>query len=159
MVQMLAAKPFQPTVPVIYNVEGPVGAAPATNHPDDVVLVKSFLKMLSDAPTPRIDPPLQAACKAIVISTNPDAALIAAIKAFQTNLKKKDPNIIVDGRVSPAKENYSYTSKGTPWSIVQLNFDMKAPERFGPVWPCVHLAKNCHPMLLPIAKKAIFGAD
>jgi hypothetical protein len=115
--------------------------------------------MLADAPTPRIDPATLAACKAIVVSPSPDPTLVAAIRAYQTSLNKKDKHIVVDGRVSPAKESYCYTGAGTPWSIVQLNYDMKAPERFGLVWPCVHLSKQCNSQLLPIAKKAIYGTD
>jgi hypothetical protein len=158
MVQMLAAKPYQSAIPVIFNVEGAVGASPALNKPEDVVLVKAFLRKLGDTPGPRLDAATIAACKAVQVSSTPDPTLITAIKAFQTNLKKKDPNIVVDGRVSPAKEGYSYHA-GTPWSIVQLNYDMKAEERFGAVWPCVHLASNCHPLLQGVAKKAIYGSD
>src|SRR5262245_46820608 len=100
------------------------------------------------------------AVKVIVVNGTSDAALITAIKSFQNEVKTKTGNasVVVDGRVSPAKESYRYAA-GTPWSIVQLSVQMKAAARFGPVWPCVHLASNCPAALAPVAKKAIVGVD
>ena len=156
---MLVSKPNEERLPIIFNVDGVVGAAPAANKPDDVVLVKSFLRMLSDFPL-NTSAAVVAACKAIVINTSSDSALIAAIKAFQDDVKKfkKDPGVVVDGRVSPAKESFRY-QLGIPWTIVQLNGQVKSAARFGPVWPAIHLSTNCNATLSPIAKKTIFGID
>jgi hypothetical protein len=157
MVLVLASRPYNPRVPVIFNVEGVVGAKPSANLPDDVVLVKAFLRMIGQAPTPTFDAAAIARFLAIQVSPTPDTALIEGIKAFQQAHHNKNPGQIVDGRMSPAKENYDY---GTAvWSIVLLNNSMKIPERFGAVWPCVHLAGNCHPLLKAVAKKAISGED
>jgi hypothetical protein len=156
---ILACRPYFDVIPVIYNVEGVVGAMPAVNKPDDVALVKAFLRKMGDVPGTRISATTAAACKAIQVNSTADEALITAIRAYQTDLKKKDPHIVVDGRVSPANESFMYHATGSPWTIVQLNGDMKSKTRFGSVWPCVHLAKDCDPTLRVIAKKAIFGSD
>jgi hypothetical protein len=159
MVHVLVAKPDEERLPVIFNVDAVVGATPAANNPDDVVLVKAFLKMMADVPLDT-GSELVTACQAIVVNGSSDSALVTAIRAFQNEVKRRTGNatVIVDGRVSPAKESYRYAA-GTPWSIVQLNVQMKAVARFGPVWPCVHLASNCPAALAPVAKKAIFGVD
>jgi hypothetical protein len=159
VVSILVSKPNEERLPIIFNVDGVVGAAPAANKPDDVVLVKSFLRMMSDVPL-NTNKDLVAACKAIEINTSSDQALIAAIKAFQEDVKKfkNNPGVVVDGRVSPAKESFRY-QVGIPWTIVQLNGQMKSASRFGPVWPAIHLSKLCNATLSPIAKKTIFGID
>ena len=95
-----------------------------------MVLVKSFLRMMSDFPL-NTSAAVVAACKAIVINTSSDAALIAAIKAFQEDVEKfkNDPGVVVDGRVSPAKESFRY-QVGIPWTIVHAQ---RANEIRGPV--------------------------
>lgn len=157
MVQMLASKPRQDKLPVIFNVDGVVGAAPAANLANDVILVKAFLRKIGDNPSPGLDAATIKALKAVQVNSNADAALITAIKAYQKSHQKNNPATIVDGRVSPAKEGYLY-SANTSWTIVQLNFNMKFKTRFGAVWPCVHLASSCHASLKPIIQDAIFGA-
>jgi hypothetical protein len=136
-----------------------VGALPASNSPDDVVLVKAFLKKIGDVPLD-FSPEVAAACKAITVNTTSDATLVAAIKAFQNDVKTKKGNsaVVVDGRVSPANASYRY-APNVPWIIVQLNLMMKSPSRVGPVWPCVHLDSTCDASLASVAKNAIFGVD
>jgi hypothetical protein len=156
-VQILVSRPCQPRLPVVFNVDGVVGAAPAANQPDDVILVKAFLRRLGDFPGPRLSPDTVAALQAVQVNATADAALVAAITPYQTNLKKARPNLVVDGRVSPAKEYYTYDG-GAAWSIVQLNYDMKGDSGLNPVWPCLHLASACHPTLQPLVKKALYGS-
>lgn len=158
MVVMLASNPIEPRLPIIFNVEGAVGAAPATNNPDDVMLVKAFLRRLGVSHGPRIDAATEAALKAVTLDASPDASLVAAIKAYQLNLKKNRPAVVADGRVSPASGGYHY-SETTVWSIVQLNFDMKGDPVFNRFWPCIHLATICPPNVKAIVKKAIYGTD
>src|SRR5262245_60318874 len=106
MVHVLVAKPDEERLPVIFNVDAVVGAAPASNNPDDVVLVKAFLKMMADVPL-NTGSELVTACQAIVVNGSSDSALITAIKAFQNEVKTRTGNasVIVDGRISPAKES------------------------------------------------------
>jgi hypothetical protein len=158
MVHILVSKPNEDRLPLIYNVDGVVGASPAVNRPDDVILVKGFLKMIGDVPLTTASEELTSTCKALIVSATPDPDMITAIRLFQENVRtaKNNPGVVVDGRVSPAQSNYRYDTN-IPWTIVQLNLMMKAASRFGPVWPAIHLAPNCNPALAEVAKKTIFG--
>jgi hypothetical protein len=159
MVHVLASNPREPAIPVIFNVDGAVGAAPAANHGDDVVLVKAFLKRLGDIGYAQFDEATSNLLKSLVVNGVSDSSLINAIRAFQTIAKnRQSPAAIVDGRVSPAKSSYQY-SAGTLWTIVNLNYVMKNPLHFGAVWPCIHLDAKCPPLLAPIIKSAISGPD
>ena len=104
MVHVLVAKPHESRLPVIYNVDAVVGAAPAANLPDDVVLVKAFFKKIGDTPL-NFPSEVVDACKAIVINTTSDAALVTAIRAFQNDVKTKkgSASMVVDGRVSRSR--------------------------------------------------------
>jgi hypothetical protein len=93
MVKMLAAKPYQAQIPLIYNVEGAVGGQPALNNPDDVILVKAFLRKVGEVPKPNMDAGTIALLKGLQINATPDQSLINAIKAYQSYLKIADPKL------------------------------------------------------------------
>ncbi len=101
-----------------YNVDAAVGQG-ASNQPDDVALVRFFLRRIGDAPD-NVVPSLAA----LAISTVPGPDLNAAIVDFQKELKRRGASTAVDGKVNPAKSiGHGVTSAitGTQYTIAHLN--------------------------------------
>ena len=69
MAYLFAPRPSFRELPVFYNVEGAVGATPAMNLREDVLLVQFILSFIVKAPKPTYTPQMIAACKLISIST------------------------------------------------------------------------------------------
>lgn len=64
MAHLLAPQPPHPELPVFFNVDGVVGAPPADNRREDVMLVQFALKMIADSPLrENMDPALVAAAR------------------------------------------------------------------------------------------------
>ncbi len=67
MAHLQAPKPPMAELPVFYNVDGVVGAPPAQNMTEDVLLVQFALKVYADRPTSTSDPIIVAAARAVRI--------------------------------------------------------------------------------------------
>jgi hypothetical protein len=61
MAHLLAPQPSHPSMPVFFNVDGVVGAAPAQNEREDVLLVQFILRVIAKSPDAMTEPQLQGA--------------------------------------------------------------------------------------------------
>lgn len=98
-------------VPLFFNVETSVGRGGMNSSREDILLVQFMLKKNGEK-VPANSPLAKAeneVMKRVPQTGVVDSATIAAIKAFQTAMKRKLPGTVVDGRVSPA-QNTSYGS-------------------------------------------------
>jgi hypothetical protein len=151
---LFVPQPTNTSLPVFFNVDGVVGAAPAANAREDVLLVQFFLKMIGDSPSGEPDAAaVTTACKKVKLTGTIDAETIAAITADQAWNKKQYPTTVVDGRVSPAK-GYCY-SAGTLWSIVGLN--KSAQKRHKGNWPRIDKVAGCPDELKAMVKRTLIG--
>jgi hypothetical protein len=146
----MAPQPSNPQLPTFFNVNGVVGAAPAANQREDVLLVQYLLKtigMLGD------NSPVFAACKAVSVTGVIDPKTITAITLYQQARKAKNPGVVVDGRVSPAKAGYSYG--GSTWTIVHMNEVVR--ERYQDLWPRIDKIPGCPDEVKAIVKRTVVG--
>ena len=148
MVHVLAPRPPQKFLPVFFNVDGVVGAAPAQNRREDVMLVQFMFKFEADGGQVK-SPEILAAFKKVQVTGTCDAATIAAIRLTQERFKKGHPATVADGRVSPAN-GYSYG--GALYTIVDYNNIIQG--RCRDVWPRLDKLPGCPPDL----RAAIFRA-
>jgi hypothetical protein len=149
----MSPQPAAEQLPTLFNVDGVVGAPPAANQREDVLLVQFAFKMIADAPMSGSDPALVAAAKLVQVTGNIDTNTIIAIQRFQESRKKKNPNQIVDGRVSPAKGGYSYGP--AMWTIAHLNDSMQ--QRAMDHWPRIDKLSSCPSELKIMVKRAVVG--
>ena len=154
MAHIEMTKPRSEYLPVFYNVDGVVGAPPADNKREDVLLVQFFIVLIGRSPKPDIPPNVVAALKAVQLTGVADAQTIAAIKAFQESNRQKRPNAVVDGRASPAKPGMRY-APGALWTIVQLNFVCK--NLHPDVWPRIDKIQGCPDDLKKMVEREIVG--
>ncbi|MER3415799.1 MAG: hypothetical protein C4297_06250 [Gemmataceae bacterium] len=154
MAHIEMSKPRDEFLPVFYNVDGVVGAPPADNKREDVLLVQFFIVLIGRSPTPDIPPNVAAAFKAVQLTGVADAQTIAAIKAFQESNRQKRPNVVVDGRASPAKPGVAY-APGAAWTIVHLNLESKIlhPD----VWPRIDKIQGCPDDLKKMVERETVG--
>ncbi len=152
MAHLMAPQPSAPELPVFFNVDGVVGAAPATNSREDVLLVQFLLKIIGDSPQADSDPAAVAAGKLVKMTGVIDPPTIAAITTSQQSAKKKNPGVVVDGRVSPAKGGYSY---GATWTIVRLN--KSAQKRHKVAWPRIDKISGCPEELKAMVVRTLIG--
>jgi hypothetical protein len=148
MAYLFAPRPSFKELPVFYNVEGAVGAQPAMNQREDVLLVQFILSFIAKTPKPTYSQAMIAACNAVQLTGVADEATITAIREYQ----KLTPGWTVDGRVSPAK-GYSYS--GTMFAIVGLNDGLQ--NRAIDVWPRIDKIPGCPPELAQMVKRAVVG--
>ncbi len=153
MAHLFVPQPTNPSLPVFFNVDGVVGAAPAQNLREDVLLVQFYLKLIGDSPSAVSDAAVIAACKLVKVTGTIDPQTIAAIKADQTWNKKQSPSTVVDGRVSPAK-GYCYTTNSL-WSIVGLN--KSAQQRHKGNWPRIDKIAGCPDELKAMVVRTLVG--
>jgi len=99
MAHLTAPSKPDPELPVYFNVDGVVGAAPAQNKREDVLLVQFALQVIANNPIATTGAEVLAACKAVKVTGTIDPATITAIKAFQQSFKQVYAGQIVDGRV------------------------------------------------------------
>lgn len=152
MAHLMAPQPSSPDLPVFFNADGVVGAAPAQNLREDVLLVQFLLKVVGDSPQATSDPAAVAACKRVKPTGVIDPTTVAAITAYQLSAKKKDPNVVVDGRVSPAKGGYSY---GALWTITLLN--KSCQKRHKGNWPRIDKIPGCPEELKAMVMRTVVG--
>jgi hypothetical protein len=154
MAHILAPQSSDETIPVFYNVNGVVGAPPASNIREDVLLVQFFIndtgkKGFTTAPE------LRKVLQAVRLSGAIDAATINAIEAWQKNLRVRHPNPgqVIDKRVSPAKGAYFY-GPGM-WTIVDMNRHVRAFNLSQ--WPRIDLIDGCPEELKQMVMRVLVG--
>lgn len=154
MAHLLAPQGSLPTLPVFFNVDGVVGAAPAMNKREDVLLVQFAFTIIAANPTPDSSPEFRQAVSTVQVTGTIDNATINAIRATQTEVKRKGQTAtVVDGRVSPAKGGYAY-GEGT-WTIVHLNESMQ--DRNIKIWPRIDQIATCPAELKQMVVRTVQG--
>ncbi|MDH3378526.1 MAG: hypothetical protein OEQ39_16425 [Gammaproteobacteria bacterium] len=150
-----APKPPHPQLPVIFNVSGVVGAAPAKNLREDVLLVQFAFKVIADLPPRTESPEVAAAAKAVKLTGIADTATINAIRALQQFRadSKHNPSKVVDGRVSPARGGYNYGA--AIWTIANLNNMVK--NRAFDIWPRIDKIPGCPVELRQLVSREVTG--
>lgn len=154
MAHLVAPQRSKPTLPVFFNVDAVVGAAPAANNREDVLLVQFALAAMAANPLPETSKDFYVAASAVRPTGNIDLATINAIKAMQIEVKKKFPNSIVDGRVSPSTGSYGYGGGGG-YSIVTLNESVQM--RNIDVWPRLDKIPGCPLELKQMVVRTVQG--
>lgn len=154
MAHMLAPLQTNPELPVFYNVDDVVGAAPAMNRREDVLLVQFIFKALGDKPSDNMTGEEIAKVKAVTVNGICDAATIEAIRMVQKKKKGGNPATVVDGRVSPARSGYTYSGNAA-WTIAVLNNLLQ--DRNTDVWPRIDLIKDCPQELKEMVKRQVVG--
>jgi hypothetical protein len=154
MAHFLAPNPPHPELPVFFNVDGVVGAPPAQNNREDVLLVQFILQVIGLRPPPKISPATVAAARAVQVTGRIDPATITAIRALQEDIRAKlKPQQVVDGRISPAKVGYSYGSAF--WTIVHLNNRLQEDDRNS--WPRIDKIAGCPAELQQMVIRTLIG--
>lgn len=154
MAHLLAPLETNAELPVFFNVNGVVGASPAENRREDVLLVQFLFKMIADRPPVNMTPEQRSIMGAVKVTGHCDAATIDAIRLVQTRKKTANPGIVVDGRVSSAKGGYSYSGNAA-WTIAIIN-DL-AQDNNTDVWPRIDMAAGCPQELKDMVKRQVVG--
>src|ERR1700752_2576434 len=76
---LFAPQPGLTELPVFFNVDGVVGAPPAQNKREDVLLVQFIFETIAKNPVATTGPEVLAAAKAVQVTGNVDAATVNAI--------------------------------------------------------------------------------
>src|SRR5262249_20709361 len=157
MAHLLAPQPPNRQLPVFFNGGGVVGAPPAQNKREDVLLVQfALLLVIGNSPGQEIDLDLLAAAKALRPTGNADPATITAIRAFQVPRQRQSPNVVVDGRVSPARCAY-FPGNGAGWTIALLNRPVQ--RRFDSIWPRIDKIPGCPFELQQMVSRTVAGTS
>jgi hypothetical protein len=146
-----APKPSNPALPIFFNVDGVVGAQPAANKREDVLLVQFLFRAIASSSKPFKSPATQAAASAVQMTGIIDPKTINAIRVMQQN--SGDPGKVADGRVSPAQSGYSYG--GATWSITDLNITLR--DRFREHWPRIDKIPLCPDELKQMVIRTLVG--
>jgi hypothetical protein len=152
MAHVLAPRPSSSVLPVFFNVDGVVGAQPATNKREDVLLVQFLFRAIANSGKPFKAPATQAAATAVQMTGNIDDKTINAIRTMQQNSAQGK---IADGRVSPAVLGYSYGP--ATFSITDLNASLR--QRFPDVFPRIDKIPSCPGELKTMVIRALVGVD
>lgn len=153
MAYLMAPQPPKSTLPVFYNVDGTVGAPPASNKPEDVMLVQFAFSIIGKQPDQNTDPALTAAAKTIRVTGSIDTTTVNAIRVHQQCTKKNRPGQVVDGRVSSAKGGYSFG--GGIWTICYLNNSLQ--NRYYDIWPRIDMIPGCPGLLQQMVVRTVAG--
>jgi hypothetical protein len=155
MAYFYAPKPADPNLPAFFNVNGVVGAAPAQNHREDVLLVQFAFNLIGLHPLGQTSPKVLAAAKGVRPTGVIDPETIAAIRALQENYKTKHPGQVVDGRVSPAHGGVSYGA--AVWTVCHLNGTFQI--RFKDIWPRIDHIPGCPNEIQQMVRREVLGAS
>jgi hypothetical protein len=154
MAHLLAPQKSLPTLPVFFNVDETVGAAPAANKREDVLLVQFAFVVIASNPAPDSSAEFNVAAAAVKLTGVADPATINAIVATQNEAKRKGlAGTVIDGRVSPAKGGYAYGT--STWTIVHLNESMQG--RHIKLWPRIDQIPGCPPELQQMVVRTVQG--
>jgi hypothetical protein len=154
MAHLLAPQQSKPTLPVFFNVDGVVGAAPAVNNREDVLLVQFAFTVMAGNRLPGTSEAFYQAACAVKMTGTIDQATINAITAMQMEVKKRYPQTIVDGRVSPSKGSYGYGAGGG-MAITSINESVQ--HRNVDVWPRIDKIPGCPPELKQMVVRTVQG--
>lgn len=154
MAHLLAPQQSKPTLPVFFNVDGVVGAAPAANNREDVLLVQFAFTVMAGNRLPGTSETFYQAASAVKMTGTIDQATINAITAMQMEVKKRYPQTIVDGRVSPSRGSYGYGAGGG-MAITSINESVQ--HRNVDVWPRIDKIPGCPPELKQMVVRTVQG--
>ena len=149
MAHLLAPRPPLDELPVFFNVDGAVGAPPAQNQREDVLLVQFCFEAIGRSPKPTTSAEVVEACRRVKVTGIIDDATISAISAFQRSGTHQN---VVDGRVSPAN---GYLYGNAAFSIVNLNEALQ--DRNVDIWPRIDKIPNCPPELRKMVVRTCSG--
>ena len=153
MAYLMAPQPPDRELPVFYNVDKVVGAAPAQNLKEDVLLVQYALSKIAESGELE-SPAAQAAVAAVKVTGVIDPTTITAIRLVQQACKSRNAGVVVDGRVSPARGGYSY---GTGfWTIVHMNYYLRRADT--DAWPRIDKLSGCPTDLQEMVVRKVGGA-
>lgn len=152
MAYLSAPQPPRIELPIFFNVQGVVGAAPAQNMMEDVALVQFAFETMGKNPVATSKPEFIAACKKVKVTGMIDQETIDAIRIFQA--KQSTDAAIVDGRVSPAKSGYFY-GPGGMYAIVAINDALQ--NRFKDLWPRIDKLPGCPAVLVEMVERTVGG--
>lgn len=154
MAYLVVPKKFSPTLPVFFNLHGVVGAAPAANHREDVLLVQfAFWTMAAD-PSPETSKEFYVAASAVQPTGNIDLATINAIKVMQIELRRSRPGVIVDGRLNPATEDNAPRDEAN--TIMSLNQSIHHQNLS--VWPRLDKIAGCPMEIKEMVVRTVQGS-
>lgn len=126
---------------LFFNVSARVGKG-QLNDVIDVQLVQFFLKQIGEQNGLRNDPEALAICRAVNPTGTVDDATVAAITAFQQHRRRKHPNTVADGIISPARGGTGgLYAEGTPWAILPMNTAIRTA--FPELWPRLQDIPGC----------------
>jgi len=154
MAHLMAPQQSKPTLPVFYNVDAVVGAAPAVNKQEDVVMVQFYFTLIAANPLSVGGTEFYSAASAVRITGNCDPATVNAIRALQAEVKKSQPGTIVDGRISPAQGGYGYGGGGL-FAITHLNESVQ--HRHLDIWPRIDKINGCPPEIKWLVTRTVQG--
>jgi hypothetical protein len=145
----------EPRLPSFFNVDGVVGANPATNSPEDVLLVQFFMRFALDKTSYQgISPNDARVIGALRVTGVCDQATVDVIYLSQYYRKQETPSVVADGRISPARAGGEY-SKDSKWTIITLNYRVK--ELTKDVWPRIDKIPGCPPQLTQMVARTLVG--
>jgi hypothetical protein len=154
MARFLAPKDPDPGLPVFFNVDADVGAPPARNLREDVLLVQFLFQEGARTPSSKADQKVVNAARAVQVTGIIDPATVTAIRVLQEVGKARRPGTIVDGRVSPARGDYAYGPQAF-WTIVVLNNAMQ--NQHLDIWPRIDRIPGCPPELRAMVIRTVGG--
>jgi hypothetical protein len=156
MAHLLVPRHGDPSIPVFFNVDEAVGAAPAANRREDVLLVQFAFHVIARWPTAHTDAAVLTAARAVQVTGVIDATTIAAIRAHQDAKRRRGGvGVVIDGRVSPAR-GYAYGADAY-WTIAHLNLSMR--NRFMDLWPRIDKVPGCPAGLREMVLRTVAGTE
>ncbi len=141
----------EPAVSVYYNIDGAVGAAPAANHREDLLLVQFAFTAIAANPLPDTSMELFRAMCDVKPTGTIDQATINAIRAMQIEMKRSQPSTKVDGRVIPSNGDHvegAFTIEHLSESVRQCHVRS---------WPRIDKIPGCPFELKEMVGRAVQG--
>lgn len=155
MASFSAPQPGNAELPTFFNVDGVVGATPAANAREDVLLVQFYFTLIANDPPKSATPQELAVLRSVQANGAVDSATIDAIRITQERMRQiGGPGVIVDGRVSPVRSGYSYGA-GKAWTIVNLNESVQ--ERHMKIWPRIDQIAGCPAEIAQMVQRTVVG--
>lgn len=152
---LLVSSNSDPVIPVIWNVDAPVGKGGANNS-GDVYLVQYLMYKIGLANKIPGQAALCAVLKKIRITGSCDQPTIDGIEAYQLAARSKNPGNVVDRKISRATSSYNYGSGS--FLICQINYDYKCANWNH--WPCLELDQPPPPdAVRSMVFKSLYGNE
>jgi hypothetical protein len=144
----------EPAIPVFYNIDGAVGAAPAANHREDVLLVQFAFAAMAASPMPETSMEFYRSVCEVRPTGTIDLATVNAIKAMQIEVKRSKPDTIINGRISPASGNCCCS--GSSYTIMNLNEFVQHSHI--DLWPRIDKIPGCPLELKQMVVRTVQGS-